>query len=89
MGIGAAGLGKLTIQVLRWLGFAGEGAVMSYVDDPDHWLRRASSLRRDADQTTDDRAKAIMLQIANDHERRARLAAQHLNHSELLPRRFG
>ena len=47
----------------------------SYVDDPEHWLNRAGSLRRDADQAKNDHARTMILALAEEYERQARRAA--------------
>lgn len=47
---------------------------MSYQHDPVHWRNRARALQQTAKETKDDTAKAFMLKLADEHERRAVLA---------------
>ena len=48
------------------------------MDDPQNWRFRAEEVRTAADNMKDGRSKAIMERIAEDYERRAKLAEQAL-----------
>jgi hypothetical protein len=47
-----------------------------FVNDPDHWQRRAEEMRALAADIKDLDARATMLRIAEDYEKLAKRAAQ-------------
>ena len=42
-----------------------------FINDPDHWRKRAEEARTLADQITDPQSKQAMLRIATDYDRLA------------------
>jgi len=48
----------------------------SFINDPEHWRRRAEEARTIAEQMSDSPSKEAMLRIAKDYERLAERAAQ-------------
>jgi len=48
----------------------------SFINDPEHWRRRAEETRTIAEQMSDLQSKDAMLRIAKDYERLAERAEQ-------------
>jgi len=48
----------------------------SFIDEPEHWLKRAEEARTLADQMNDETSKQTMLRIAGDYERLAEHATK-------------
>ncbi len=48
----------------------------SFINDPEHWRRRAEEARSIAEQMSDSPSKEAMLRIAKDYERLAERAEQ-------------
>jgi hypothetical protein len=55
-----------------------KGVTMSthFINDPNHWHRRAEEMRTLAEQMNDNHSKQTMLRIAGDYERLARRAKE-------------
>jgi hypothetical protein len=47
----------------------------SFINDPEHWRRRAKEVRALAEQMTDADARSAMLRIAHDYDQLAERAA--------------
>jgi hypothetical protein len=52
-----------------------------FINDPEHWRKRAEEMRSLADGIKDEISKQTMLRIAEDYERLARRAAERSNSS--------
>jgi hypothetical protein len=48
----------------------------SFINDPEHWRKRADEARSLADDMKDEISKQMMLQIADDYERLVKRAEQ-------------
>jgi hypothetical protein len=48
----------------------------SFINDPEHWRKRAKEMRALADQVSDPEAKQTMLRIAKDYDHLAERAEQ-------------
>ena len=58
-----------------------------FVWDPQHWRFRAEEARTVADQMTDEDSRAIMLRIALEYYRLAKLAEERLADQEAIRRK--
>jgi hypothetical protein len=52
----------------------------SYINDPEHWRKRAEEMRSLADDINDEKTKQTMLRIAADYERLAERAEERAKH---------
>jgi hypothetical protein len=48
----------------------------SFINDPEHWRKRAKETRAIADKMNDPRAREKMLKIADDYDRLAKQAEE-------------
>jgi hypothetical protein len=51
---------------------------VSHFNDPEHWRQRAKEARALAEQMSDETAKKMMLEIADDYEKLAVRAAKRM-----------
>jgi hypothetical protein len=51
----------------------------SFINDPEHWRKRAKETRAIADKMNDPRAREKMLKIADDYDRLGKQAEERAN----------